>query len=221
MRTICKTVYGIKHLARYYPDGFKRAHEKYQQTLELDYVSDEMMDSLKALCKAAGVKMRDWSLGAYNRGNNLSVSMPGDDATAELTGPRALAWLENNLYGALRVPLGPLTDELDANGKRTVKGRYYLIKAGGGLAEDARGRRGMPGQIESCPLTGVCYDEDFLDDLKKSIVGGRTLKEAFEDLADVFARLLEDEYESRQTEEYFKEEAETLNWEYDRHGHKV
>jgi hypothetical protein len=47
--------------------------------------------------------------------------------------------------------------------------------------------------MPSCPLTGVCFDETYLEEIKKSIASGDTLKEAFDSLATVASRLMEEE----------------------------
>lgn len=217
MRTITTKVYSAKHLKRYYPDGFNRALEKYRENLDLEYTSDEMMSTLKALCAAGNVKMRDWSLGAYNRGNNLSVSINGEDGTEELTGARALAWIENRILGPLRAPWG----------LRSVKSTNVKLSHGTHNpvynVEDGKPRRRWtaPGAVPSCPLTGMCYDGDFLEDLQKSVKEGRTLKEAFEDLADLFASMLEDEYEYQGKEEQFLDAADANHWEYEKDGTMV
>lgn len=216
-RQKCQTVYTAQEL-KCLDDGraFDRALEKYRERLSLDYSSDEMMDSLKGLCKAAGVKMRDWSLGAYNRDNHLSVEM--SDGAAELTGPRALAWIENNILGPLRRPWG--LPNPAASTKQYALGKHSSVY---NLDENGKPTRRWyaPGTVPECPFTGVCYDMDFLEDLTKSVRAGRTLKEAFEDLADVFARILEDEYEYQSKEEQFLEAAEANAWEFDEDGDMV
>jgi hypothetical protein len=219
----CMTVYTAVELKTLEEDAdhdgrpFTRALEKYRENLTLDYVSEEMMNSLKGLCAAAGIRIRDYSLGAYNRGNNLRVEIPGEDGAADLTGARALAWIENRILGPLRAPWGLRSPA--ASTKKYVNGSHSTVYN----LEDGRPRRRWtaPGVVPSCPFTGVCYDEDFLDDVVKSVRDGRTLKEAFEDLADVFARMLEDEYEYQGKEEQFLEAAEVNEWEFDEEGDMV
>lgn len=197
---------------------FTRALEKYREHLTLDYVSEEMMGSLRGLCDAAGVRIKDYSLGACNRGNNLRVEIPGEDGAADLTGARALAWIENRILGPLRRPWGLQAPA--ASTKKYVNGAHSSVY---NLDENGRPLRRWyaPGAVPSCPFTGVCYDEDFLDDVIKSVKAGRTLKEAFEDLADLFARMAEDEYEYRGEEEQFLEAADVNGWEYDADGDMV
>ena len=49
---------------------------------------DEMLDSLKAICKAGNVQLRDWAYGPYCQGSKVKISHSMEDES----GPRALAW---------------------------------------------------------------------------------------------------------------------------------
>jgi hypothetical protein len=147
------------------------------------YYLDEIYDSLKALFKAANITLKDWSLGPYNRGNQVTFDL-GD--ASELTGRRALAWLENNLFAGLRI-----------TAHEFAKNRKDYLKYG----PDYRA-----GKIKPCPLTGICYDEDYLDALRKSIKEGDTLRDAFRNLADVCGRLCEAECEYRDEDEQIDED---------------
>jgi hypothetical protein len=192
--------------------AFERALEKYRENLTLDYVSDEMMDSLKGLCDAAGIRIRDYSLGAYNRGNRLRVEFPGDGGAGDLTGPRALAWIENHILGPLRAPWG-------LERKAWRRGQFHDVFN----VEDGRVLRRWysPGAVPACPFTGVCYDDDFLGALYADVKAGRSLKESFEGLEHDFARMLEDELEYQGKEDQFLEAAEVNEWEYDEDGRHV
>lgn len=123
---------------------------------------DDILSSLKAVFKASGIKLTGWNLGAYNRNNYVTFDL-GD--AGGLKGKRALAWIENHLLGQFRI--GPA--EFAKHRKDyTGYGAAYRI-----------------GKIKPCPLTGVSFDEDYLEALDKDIKGGATLKEAFQNLADV------------------------------------
>lgn len=217
-RQIVTKVYTAAELKRRRKDGgaaFRRALEKYQENLDLEHTSTDMMNSLKGLCNAADVKMRDWSLGAYNRGNNLSVTIPGeDDGAGDIKGARALAWIENRILGPLRAPWG-LRSLKETNVKLSHGTHNPVYNVEG---RKAVRRWTAPGHVPDCPFTGMCYDDDFLGDVIKSVKEGRTIKEAFEDLADLFARMLEDEYEYQGKEEQFLEAAEANGWEFEEDG---
>lgn len=55
----------------------------------LQFTSDDMMESLKEVCKACGLRLVDWSFGTYCR--NWKVRVSNYDLE-DLSGPRALAW---------------------------------------------------------------------------------------------------------------------------------
>jgi hypothetical protein len=75
--------------------------------------------------------------------------------------------------------------------------------------------------IKPCPFTGYCADDDFLDELRKDIKEGSTVKEAFEALADKARRMLENELDAQQSEEYFKEHADANDYEFTEDGKHV
>lgn len=156
---------------------------------------DETVQSLKAVFKASGITIKDWSLGAYNQNNFVRFDM-GD--AESLTGKRALAWLENNLFNGLRI----------GDMKWKEKRKEYL-----GYGDAYR-----PGKVPPCPLTGYCADDDFLDYLKKSVKSGDTLKEAFQGLADECGKLLEAEYEHQTSDEAVDESIEINGYEFTEDG---
>ena len=178
MKTI--KVYTPAELKELFPDAFEKAHERYiQSDYEIPW-SEDTIESMKAVFKAAGLALRDYSIDGYNPGNSgLKVDI--ETATGELAGQRAIAWLENNLFWALRTPWGI--------GKIKDRVRYHH----------------PAGSIPECPLTGYCADDDYLDALTKEILEGSTIKEAFRRLAYVAGKILEGEIEYTQTEEYFIE----------------
>lgn len=153
---------------------------------------DETFDSLKSLFEHThGAKLLDYSLGMYE--GYLKVDL-GD--AENLTGARALGWIENNLLSGLRM----------TRAKYLSKRKEYF---GYGL---------RVGKIPECPLTGYCADEDYLEDLKKGILEGDTLKEAFQGLASTYSRLLESEYKAYTSEEYVREDLENMDTEYTKDG---
>lgn len=132
----------------------------------------EILDSLKAVIKASGLTLADYDLGPHNRGNFLRVS--GDEDALALSGPRALAWLENNLLGPLRIPwTGPKRRDL------ARYGRYY-----------------RPGLVAPCPFTGVYCDEDYLDALRTNLRDGMSIYAAYNALAGTAATLMENDLDA-------------------------
>lgn len=225
-QVIKRTVYTARHLKRYYPDAFARAHERHCENMREDtYRMDEIMDSLKGLFDAAGVKMSDWEIGAYSY-SHLRADFTQEEA-GELDGARAFAWLENNLFGPLRAPWGlPKLKKGAALPEGFTRGWIAPSKEyphGCVTADDKNPvtRWTRPGAMRECPFTGVCYDMDFVDALVKAIKGGDTLRDAFASLADEARRLIEAEDEYEQEEASFLDAADANGWEYTREGGMV
>lgn len=191
MRTETRTIYSASELREKLPEAFERAHRRYCERLDNIPWQEETVQSLLELIKRTGYTVRNYSIGAYNRGNGLWLDSKDCD---ELTGKRAWAWLETNLLEQLRVPVA---------GKR----RWELSKYG----ERA-------GSVPSCPLTGYCADEDYLDALRANIRAGCSVKESLADLANTCAKLLEQEDKAQLQEDYFAEHADANGWEFDEEG---
>ena len=78
MKTITIDTYTITELKDQFPDGFKAAFDRWQNKGAMSEGTpwqEETIDSLKACISAAGLNLRDWNLGAYNRGNFISVEL--------------------------------------------------------------------------------------------------------------------------------------------------
>jgi hypothetical protein len=247
MRIETRKLYSAAELKKYknlkgFAGAFDKAYEAYLETqgeTGLEFESDDLFGSLKGLFNAcSGIKLKDWSLGLNNRDNHIRVEFTGgrgygedEDAIGEFTGARAMAWIENNLLSGIRVPFIPL---LTVKLEMEKRDEYYRkLNACGG---DREARAAVPknfnpraikrhyykpGTIGDCPFTGMCYDDDFLDALRKNIKDGDTLKTAFESLDGVFVKLLESANDYQRTEEYFLGQAEANDYEYDKDGDRI
>lgn len=191
MKTI--RTYTAKELKKKYPDAFERAHKRHAEGIDEIPWQDETMDSLKAVFKAAHIDLKDWSIGAYCYSY---VRFDMGDA-GNLTDQRAAAWLENNLYGPLRIKPGI---------KDIAKRVRYGYKVG---------------TVPPCPFTGYCADDAMLDALNKSISRGDSLAGAFGDLASVAQGILENELDYTQSEESFLEDSAANDWYYTADGTQV
>jgi len=140
----------------------------------------------------------------------------GGDGAAELTGARAMAWLENNLLGPCRVPWISIQRAKEAQKELHAFWEKYKTKKERALQGGTEKRLdrltarlyNKPGEIASCLFTGMCYDNDVIAEIQKAVGSGDTLEEAFEGLADYYRRTLEAEIESRQMPEAFIEDAD-------------
>ena len=206
MKTIETTVYSANELKAQFPDAFERALKHYQdgcdRSGEIPWQA-EIFDSLKGLFEAAGVKLKNYNLGAsWNRGNNIDAIFSQDEA-GELTGARAFAWIENNILAPLRIPW--------TGARRWKMARHNLAYVSCGNC-----RPYSAGLVPPCPFTGYCADESFIDGLLKAVRSGDTLKEAFEGLTSTYATLIEEEMEQERSEETFLDRAS--DWQFTEDG---
>ena len=196
MKEITLKLYSINELSE---ESKQKAIEIYRENNTEVFWANETLDSLKGLFNACnGIKLKDYSLGEYNSSLKIEFSQ---DEVEDLTGKRAFAWLENNLLSYLRIPFHSLSDKDSKRRKLSQYGRYY--------------RAGM---IKPCPLTGYCADEDFLDSLKKDIKSGMTLGDSFRGLADEYQKIINNEIEHQNSDEYIIEHMEANEYEFLENG---
>lgn len=202
MKTKIVELYTAEELRKKFPESFERALKRHAEDVgrfDADIWGEEILESIKGACRAAGIEIKDHSLGAYSpsflsvrfSGHYYGYGDPGD-----LSGPRAMAWLENNLLGPCRI-----TPKKAAEYRAKKYGRYYRA-----------------GLIKPCPFTGICYDEGIIERLARCIKEGDTLREAFEGLACYYREQLESEIEANSTAEAFIEHAAVNDMEFREDG---
>lgn len=75
------TVYTLEELKKKFPGAYKKVREKWERSVDEDpdvSWQDEIMASLKAVVKAAGYSLSDWSIGPYG-GSWMRVDLPESD----------------------------------------------------------------------------------------------------------------------------------------------
>jgi len=210
MTTLTINLYTIEELKELNPEGYEAAFEHYKehQCFEIPW-QHETIQSLKEIVKDAGIELRDWNLGAYNRNNgielrfyNASGTSDNHDEISEMSGKRAFAWLENNLLCKYRIPFISM---MGSKKRRNFAGyqtrKFYA-----------------PGLVAPCPATGYCSDDEYLESLQTSLRKGWTLKESFENLADVCQTILERDSEDQRSEDYFLNECSAHEWQFGETG---
>ena len=67
MRQDTRTVYTLNELRTAHPEAYAEVHERWKAGCAEDAApwTDETMDSLKAVVKACGARLTDWSIGAW------------------------------------------------------------------------------------------------------------------------------------------------------------
>ncbi len=206
-------VYSAQELKEMNPVAFEYAWDKYKRMCESDTLpwQEEIMDSMKKTFKYAGVSLNDWSIGAYSP-SYVKFSIPtywsdladNDELVDNLEGRKAYNWLKEtfDLKSYRRVYYK------NHLGKRAH--RYDFTKLNSEKEWDW-----------SCEFTGYCADHDFLESLFDCIYDKMNIEDAFRNLADVAAKLFENEYEYMMSEEYFLEQADCMDWKYTEDGTQI
>lgn len=192
MRTAEISVYKFAELS----DAAKeKVRTWYREGNDLDNRNGrEAMDSLKALFdNMCGVDLSDWRIGPYR--SFIRVVFYRDEV-GELSGKRAIAWLENNLLYKLRIPF-------------VSEKRWKLSKYGACY---------RPGMIKPCPFTGVCWDELIIDDIRTSLRSGMTLADSLCGLADTLQSTLESEDEYQNSDAVIDENMIETDYEFTEDG---
>lgn len=193
MRTIETRIYKFNELN---DDAKEKARDWLRECNTYDsFYTDEIVDSLKALFEHSGIRLTNWSLGAYNQNNYVRFDM---GEAGGLKGKRAFAWLENNLFSRLRI-----------SRKTWLEKKKEYMSYGEAYRE---------GKVKPGPLTGICYDEDFLSALVKEVKEGATLSEAYKRMANVCGDLMEKEEEYRNSDEAIDEDMEANEYEFTEEG---
>jgi hypothetical protein len=204
-KTITKTVYTASELRELFPSAFDSALEKWKQSQSEPLEKYNIVDSFKAIFKAFGCNLIDYYIdGGYSR-NYVKFTIPtywseladNDPPVDDYTGQRAYQWIKEQL--------GIKSFERVNYTRRDGQGFYYNII-------------GNDGKVISCPFTGYYADDYFLYNLLNDIKEGFTLKEAFSNLADCAARIIEDELAFQQSEENFIDHTESNEIFFDENG---
>lgn len=203
-------VYTIQELKENFPDAYDKAFEEYKNDVAQDpYLpwSEEIIGSMKATFKHAGVTLLDWSIGTYSP-SYVKFSIPTywselaeeDILVDDYEGELAYGWLK---------------EAFDLKDFKRVEFQYD------GKTHYRHDFKNLDGSDWSCEFTGICFDHDFLESLFECIHDRMNLRDAFSNLADVAAKLFENEYEAQLEEEYFVDFAMGNDYEYTEDGDKI
>lgn len=173
------------------------AQERALESLPFEDCEDtasECVDSLRAFAekvsRSCGVSLKDWNIGD-SRSSFTRWDM--EDSVRELTGPRSLAWVENNVFALIRQSWRPATAPINEKWA-SVHGRYSR-------------RYYKPGELKACPYTGVCFDEDILDAFRDKDLT-LTIGERFDSIGDRLSRVIEADIEYKNSAEGRRENAD-------------
>lgn len=204
-------VYTIEELKEKNPVAYEYVWEQFKKDISNDpYLpwQEEIMGSMKATFKHAGVTLHDWSISTHSY-SYVKFSIPTywselaeeDLLVDDYEGELAYNWLK---------------EAFDLQSFERVEYKNHL-----GETAYRHDFKKLDGKDWSCEFTGVCFDHDYLESLFECIHDGMNLKDAFSNLADEAAKLFENEYEYQLTEEYFLEEASNNDYEYTEEGDRI
>ena len=227
MRTAEIAVYPFDELS---DEAKKRALAKWRET-EDHHWGGEVRNTIEAFEKEFGVNVRDWEYSSYNHRFTLDLSRIDDDVLA-LRGNRARAWFWNNHAHVLLTPERHYwTHDRDGKlfGAVAPDSRLYQSKVFYTRCYDG-----------TCPLTGVCFDNDALDPLacfcfgvfwdaeqKKwrqsaartvAADGCNTVRGVLRDCVESLLQAAENDWRDQGSEEYFKDFCEANGWEFEEDG---
>lgn len=167
---------------------------------------DEAFKTIEKGVEAFDFRLSKYSIDWENANMSSTTITTGlDDAIAEeISGVRLYKYLVNNFSGIFweRKHWGEYTKN-----ENTGKWRYkYYSK--------------IQNIEHSCPFTGVCYDDDFLEPFREFLKkpNGLTLKELVEEGIEKVLRSVESEIEYRNTDEALIEDIEANEYEFTEKG---
>ena len=197
MRKVIVDLYSAGELKALFPEAFEFAHIKYvDEIVDSSDLYSEVIESLKELIKYCDYNILSYSMSVEGYGDYLRIEHKDHKWEEPTTLRKSMAWLENRVLSYLRIPY---------TGKERKNLRKY-------------GKFYYAGKIKPCPLTGVCYDDDLIDELIKTIRAGNCPRIAIQRVFDKACKLLQEEYKYRCSAEAFIECSECNGWEYYKSG---
>jgi hypothetical protein len=210
MRTECKTIYSINELS---DEAKENALQKWSEKHEY-FSGHDILSTLEKGVELFGFKLRDYLIDYASHSNSYIreefIRYDHKYEIFELTGKRLYSYLVGMTIGFLKTKVY----SLHANGKKQSSTWAYKYD---GCVKKRFSRIFKVDESENCPLTGVCYDYNFLDPLVsflKNPNNNTTFKELFDDCVDSLFVAMEKDYESELTMEYFEDHAEANEYEF-------
>lgn len=208
----------------------KRALAKWREREEHHW-GGEVRKTIEAFEKEFGVDVKSWQYSPYNHSFSLDLSRIDGDVLA-LKGNRARAWFWNNHAHVLLAPTRHYwTHDRDGKLYRAVAAdsRVYQSKVFYDRVYDG-----------TCPLTGVCFDNDALDPLAYFCFGTywdedkqarlqshvrtisaddcNTVRGILRDCVESLFKAAENDWRDQESEEYFRDFCEANEWEFTEDG---
>lgn len=219
MKEITVKLYEYDELS---PEARTRAHEDWLSKGYEHFWGGEVRDTLKKLEEEFGIEVSRWSYDSCSHDCGVIRWKNWSDDQLALSGERARAFLWNNF------------------GHLLLTGRYYSKFQG---TRHARSKFWFDRVYDgTCPLTGVCFDNDALDPLAYFCFGVKwdekankrvmvphderwrwkstTVEEIICDCVDSLFESAQRDCEHQESEEYFDEMCTSNGWTFEEDGRR-
>ena len=207
MRTIRTKIYKFSELSK---EVKEKAIENYRRSSNNDFDYSEIQESVKAVIELFNLKTgRTW--------DDIRTSHI-DDSILELKGVRLYKYIINNYYDSLFTP------KYIGSKDRKITGKQFIFE----VHKDYKGNDytlilSKLKRDNSCPLTGVCYDNDILQpvyDFLKMPYNTVTFEDLIREIESAITKCYRDQEEWTNSDEYIQETIEANDYEFTRNKNR-
>lgn len=237
MKEITIKLYDYDELS---PEAKRRALEEWRSEDVEHFCGREVEDTLDKLQEELGIKVSRWSYSPHDHDSgNIQFTLYNDDQLT-LSGQRAQAFLWNKFAHLIVQPRKKWYSK-NRDGRVDLSGCLHCDDGWTNMYRTSNVffDRTYNG---TCPLTGVCFDNDALDPLayfclgvewdekeKKRVMipqskrarwATTTVEDVLCDCVDSLLQSAQDDWNYQFTEEYFADYARNNGFAFDEHGHR-
>ena len=237
MKEITIRLYDYDELS---PEAKRRALEEWQSEDVEHFWGREVEDTFTKLQEELGIKVTQWEYTPHYHDSGVIRFMYYTDDQLALSGRRAQAFLWNRFSHLIVQPRRKWYSK-NQDGRVDLSGSLYCGDGWRNMSRESKVffDRTYDG---SCPLTGVCFDNDALDPLcyfcfgvewdekartrvmipqsKRARWAATTVEDVLRDCVDALLRSAQDDWNYQFTEEYFSEYARNNELVFDESGHR-
>lgn len=200
----------------------------------------EVIDTLGCLQEELGIEVSRWEYSSYGHDVGVIRFSSYTDDQLNLAGRRAQAFLWNNFAHLIVQPRKKWYSK-NRDGQVDLSGCLHCYDGWSNMYRKSKVffERTYNG---TCPLTGVCFDNDALDPLvcfclgmewdekskkrvmipqsKRTMWTVTTVEDVIRECVDSLLQSAQDDWDSQFTEEYFAEHARANDFMFDEDGHR-
>lgn len=218
----------------------KAALEEWESEGVEHFCGGEIKDTLEGLEKELGIEVTRWEYSSYSHDIGVIRFKDYSDDQLALSGIRAQAFLWNN-FAHLVVQPRKKWYARNRDGRVDYSGCLYCSDGWKNMYRTSKVffSRTYDG---TCPLTGVCFDNDALGPLahfclgvewsdaerkrvmipqpKRRMWSATTVEDVIRDCVDSLFQAAQDDWNSQFTEDYFADHARVNGFTFDENGHR-